>query len=74
MYMLDTDTCIFAVKKKTEALLTALRSHINDGLSISSITLAELEFGIAKNSQPAPKSRRSKICPQIAQLRCDTDE
>jgi len=52
MYMLDTDTCIFAIKKKTEALLAALRSHMNDGLSISSITLAELEFGIANSRYP----------------------
>ena len=47
MYMLDTDTCIYIIKKKTDRILNQLKKNKNTGLSISSITLAELEYGIA---------------------------
>ena len=47
MYMLDTNICIYIIKKKPENVLAQLRNNIETGLFISSITLAELEFGIA---------------------------
>jgi tRNA(fMet)-specific endonuclease VapC len=50
MYMLDTNMCIYIIKKKTERVLEQLRSKRKDGLSISAITLAELEFA-NENSQ-----------------------
>jgi tRNA(fMet)-specific endonuclease VapC len=43
--MLDTNICIYIIKKKPENILTHLRKHKDDGLFISAITLAELEFG-----------------------------
>ena len=46
MYMLDTNICIYIIKKKTENVLTQLKLNTEKGLYISSITLAELEFGI----------------------------
>jgi tRNA(fMet)-specific endonuclease VapC len=42
--MLDTNICIYIIKKKTENVLTQLQSKRKKGLAISSITLAELEF------------------------------
>lgn len=48
--MLDTNMCIYIIKKKTERVLEQLRSKRKDGLSISAITLAELEFA-NENSQ-----------------------
>jgi tRNA(fMet)-specific endonuclease VapC len=45
MYMLDTNICIYIIKKKPKNVLTQLKKHKNDGLCISTITLAELEFG-----------------------------
>jgi tRNA(fMet)-specific endonuclease VapC len=44
MYMLDTNICIYIIKKKTERILRALKQKRRSGLSISSITLAELEY------------------------------
>ena len=45
MYMLDTNMCIYIIKKKTDSVLNKIKQKRNKGLFISSITLAELEFG-----------------------------
>ncbi|MDR2410246.1 MAG: type II toxin-antitoxin system VapC family toxin [Bacteroidales bacterium] len=44
MYMLDTNICIYIIKKKTEKILKTLKQKRKSGLSISTITLAELEY------------------------------
>lgn len=43
IYMLDTNICIYVMKKKPEKVLERLRKELNNGVCISSITLAELE-------------------------------
>jgi len=45
--MLDTNICIYIIKKKTEKVLNKLKQNRKKGLYISTITLAELEFGNA---------------------------
>jgi tRNA(fMet)-specific endonuclease VapC len=50
MYMLDTNMCIYIIKKKNENVLKELQNKRNDGLAISTITLAELEYA-NENSQ-----------------------
>jgi tRNA(fMet)-specific endonuclease VapC len=47
MYMLDTNICIYIIKKKTDNILNQLKQNRKKGLYISTITLAELEFGNA---------------------------
>jgi len=47
MYMLDTNMCIYIIKKKTQNILDKLKQNRKKGLFISSITLAELEYGNA---------------------------
>ena len=56
MYLLDTNICIFIIKKRHENVLKKLKKYKNKGLFISSITLAELEFGI-ENASPEYKAR-----------------
>jgi len=56
MYMLDTNICIYIIKKKTENVLNQLKRNRKKGLYISTITLAELEFGNA-NAQSLYKER-----------------
>ena len=51
-YMLDTNICIYVIKKKPDGLLDKLKAEIYDGVSISAITLAELEHGIAMSAYP----------------------
>ena len=51
-FMLDTDMCIYLIKKKPPKAIAKLRSLEVSEAGISSITLSELEFGVAKSSQP----------------------
>ncbi|GHV96138.1 tRNA(fMet)-specific endonuclease VapC [Spirochaetia bacterium] len=59
MYMLDTNTCIFTLKHLPK-VLGAIQNKKEAGLAISSITLAELEFGIC-NSLSVEKNRNALI-------------
>ena len=51
-YMLDTNICICAMKNKLEQVLQRLKKELNSGVCISSITLAELEYGMKHSSNP----------------------
>jgi tRNA(fMet)-specific endonuclease VapC len=48
-YMLDTNICIYAIKNRPTAVLAALRANEAGGIGISSITAAELYFGVEKS-------------------------
>lgn len=60
-YMLDTNICIYAMKNKPEHVLQRLKKEINSGVCISSITLAELEYGMKHSSNPA-KNEQALLC------------
>jgi tRNA(fMet)-specific endonuclease VapC len=49
-YMLDTNICIYLIRGKHAAIIARLKKAAKHGVAISSITLAELEFGV-QNSQ-----------------------
>jgi len=52
MYMLDTNICIYAIKRKYESILEKFKENRLSGISISSVTLAELEHGVANSMYP----------------------
>ncbi len=56
MYLLDTNICIYAIKNKPESVLKNIYKNFNKIIYISSLTVAELEFGVA-NSQKPEKNR-----------------
>jgi len=60
MFLLDTNICIFAIKKRSEIVLMKLKEKISDGIYISSLTVAELEFGV-ENSKRIEKNRIALI-------------
>ena len=51
-YMLDTNICVYLIKKKPVNVLMNLYSHIGDGLAISAMTLAELIHGVEASAYP----------------------
>lgn len=51
MYLLDTNICIYAIKEKNEQLLVLLKKESGEGLFVSSLTVAELEFGVQNSRQ-----------------------
>ena len=60
MYILDTNICIFLKNKKPPHVLEKLKTVIGQPLYISSVTVAELQFGVY-NSQYPEKNRVSLL-------------
>ena len=50
--MLDTNICIYIIKKKPENVIKKFLKTKPDSICISSITVSELYFGVAKSSKP----------------------
>ena len=51
-YMLDTNIIIYAKNNRPEKVLAKFKEYNLEDLCISSITLAELEYGIQNSSNP----------------------
>lgn len=51
-YMLDTNICIYLIKRKPYHVLEKFRAHTVGDIGLSSITVAELQYGVAKSQQP----------------------
>ncbi len=51
--MLDTNICIYLIKNQPPSILDRFASQPVGDIGVSVITLAELEYGIAKSSRPA---------------------
>jgi tRNA(fMet)-specific endonuclease VapC len=50
--MLDTNICIYLIKRRPESVLQRFRFFSVGDIGISSITLAEMEYGVARSEQP----------------------
>ena len=48
-FMLDTNICIYLIKRRSERIIENLKKHTAGEIGISSITLAELQYGVAKS-------------------------
>ena len=48
-YLLDTNICIYLIRRKPEIVLKRIQRLRVSDLGISSITLSELEYGVAKS-------------------------
>ncbi|OQX76473.1 MAG: VapC toxin family PIN domain ribonuclease [Bacteroidetes bacterium 4484_276] len=51
-YILDTSICIYIIKRKPAIVLEKFKKFPLGSIGISAITLAELQFGIQKSSNP----------------------
>lgn len=50
-YLLDTNICIYLIKKQYPEILSKLLKVGFDKIGISTITLAELEYGVANSTR-----------------------
>ncbi len=57
-YLLDTNICIYLMKKKPVSVIQRFRTIPPMEVGISTITIAELEFGVEK-SQKAKENREA---------------
>jgi tRNA(fMet)-specific endonuclease VapC len=51
-YLLDTNICIYIIKKKPENVFKKFTEMPFGSIGVSSITLAELQYGVMKSSNP----------------------
>jgi tRNA(fMet)-specific endonuclease VapC len=51
-YLLDTNICIYIIRRKPPAVLKRVQSKQPGQIAISAVTLAELEYGIARSRYP----------------------
>jgi len=52
-YMLDTNTCIYIIRRRPASVIERLREAEPADVGVSAITVSELEYGAAKSSRPA---------------------
>jgi tRNA(fMet)-specific endonuclease VapC len=57
-FLLDTNICIYIIKQKPSEVLEKFNNYQVGDIGISSITVAELEFGIQKSQFPS-KNRQA---------------
>jgi tRNA(fMet)-specific endonuclease VapC len=50
-FLLDTNICIYIINKKDAGLLRKIQTYRNDDIAISTITIAEMEYGVSKSSK-----------------------
>ena len=70
-FMLDTNICIYIIKKKPQKVLEHFRRCLAGDIGISSITLAELQYGVAKSQhvQENQEALKEFVLPlEIAQF------
>lgn len=48
-YLLDTDTCVYLIKKRPLQVLERFRRHRLSAIALSSIVVSELSWGVAKS-------------------------
>ena len=58
--MLDTDICIYLIKQHPPSVLERFLSHPVGDIGISSITVAELDYGVSK-SRHATKNHAALV-------------
>ena len=53
MYMLDTDICIYIIKRRPAGVLKRFEAVQDDQVCLSVVTFAELQYGVERSSSKA---------------------
>jgi tRNA(fMet)-specific endonuclease VapC len=51
-YLLDTNICIYLIKRRPSSVIDRIRKEDMDAIAISAVTLAELHYGVARSRYP----------------------
>lgn len=52
-YLLDTNICVLLIRQKSQTVLQKLTQHPLTDIAVSALTVAELQYGVAKSTYPA---------------------
>lgn len=69
MYMLDTNICIYLMKNQPEAVARRFAQCYFGDVVISSITLAELEFGVSVCDYPLRESKNLEALTELIEVK-----
>lgn len=50
-YMLDTNICIYLIQNRASSVQNRMRGFRTDEIGVSVVTVAELQYGVAKSQQ-----------------------
>ena len=56
-YLLDTNICIYLIRKKPQPVIQKFGDHSVGDIGVSSITAAELQYGVQKSRSQAQNQR-----------------
>jgi len=71
--MLDTSICVALLRGRAPAIYDRLKSYAIDEVAVSTITLAELQYGVARAARPQPNSALlAQFCAPLAILPFDS--
>ncbi|MFM8789688.1 MAG: type II toxin-antitoxin system VapC family toxin [Chthoniobacterales bacterium] len=56
-YLLDTNTCIYLIKRSPEQVMRRFKRLRVGDVGVSAITVCELQFGVSNSSQPERNQR-----------------
>lgn len=51
-YLLDTNICVELIRRRSAAVIRELVKHPIGDIGLSSVTVAELQYGVVKSSEP----------------------
>lgn len=71
--LLDTDTCIYLINRDRPQVLARLRRFHPTSIAISSLTLAELAWGVAKSGSPRNRAALESFIASFTVLPFDAN-
>jgi tRNA(fMet)-specific endonuclease VapC len=72
-YLLDTNICIYIINEQPAQVLQRLIEAGRDSLAISTVTVAELAFGVAKSTRPDSRAKLENFLSKFPILDWDQD-
>jgi len=72
-YLLDTNICIYIINEQPAQVLQRVIQAGRDSLAISTVTAAELAFGVAKSTRPDSRAKLENFLSKFPILDWDQD-
>jgi tRNA(fMet)-specific endonuclease VapC len=70
-YLLDTNICIYLIKGKFPSVRSKFKQCMKEDVGVSSVSIAELEYGVAKSGLDKQRKKLDVFLPQLSHLSFD---
>ncbi|MBL8520641.1 MAG: type II toxin-antitoxin system VapC family toxin [Betaproteobacteria bacterium] len=72
-YLLDTNICIYLINERPAGVLTRFKRHQVSDFGVSSITVSELAYGVAKSGSARNRAALEAFLMPLTTIDYDTD-